>query len=265
MYIDFHIHAFDDKIAEKAIAKLEKVSEAKAYSDGTVNDAVRSLVECNVDLGVLLPIATKPAQQGIINDWAKSINSDRIVSFATVHPDALDVYEELDRIKGMGFRGIKLHPDYQNFFVDEERMISIYKKCANLVFLVVFHEGFDLLSPDSIHSTPGAFKRVFDVVPDMTAVLAHLGGMNMWDDVEKYLCGTDGKIYFDTAFIGGSIDPVQCKRIIKSHGANRILLASDFPWHTTLSEIEFIRSLNLSQEENENIFYKNAQKLLGII
>ena len=36
MYIDFHTHAFADKIAQKAIARLESVSKLKAYTDGTV-------------------------------------------------------------------------------------------------------------------------------------------------------------------------------------------------------------------------------------
>lgn len=263
MYIDFHMHAFDDEIALKAIKKLEDICQSKAFTDGTVKGAVNLLNECNVGKGVLLPIATKPSQQKKLNDWAKAQESDFIIPFGTIHPEAPDMADELNRIKSMGMKGIKLHPDYQNFFVDEDRMISIYEKCAELNLIVVFHAGFDPLSADCIHATPQALRRVFKAVPDLTAVLGHLGGMNLWDDVKKYLCGIKGNVYFDTALIAGNINKKLCEDIINLHGADRVLLASDSPWHKVSGEINFIDSLNLTQEEKNCIYYKNAIKLLA--
>lgn len=264
MVIDFHVHAFDERIAEKAISKLEKTSDSKAFNNGTIKETIECFDKWGVDKGVLLPIATKPSQQKTINNWALNQASDRIIPFGSVHPDAEDVLEEIERIKLMGLKGIKFHPDYQEFFIDDDKMLPIYKKCTELGLIVVFHAGFDPLSPDIIHAMPEASARVFKAVPDMIMVLAHLGGMYHFDDVEKYLVGLKGKLYFDTAFINNNIDKPQLERIIKNHGADRILLASDNPWHEASGEIALVKSLGISDEDKELILHKNAERLLGL-
>ena len=53
-------------------------------------------------------------------------------------------------------------------------------------------------------------------------------------------------------------------RILKLHGANKLLFGTDAPWNPADREINSIRSLPISQEEQEAIFHGNARKLLGI-
>lgn len=267
MYIDFHTHAFADAIAERAITKLEDIIMKSGYPDpqpavtrGSVPELLACLDEWKVDRAVILPIATKPSQQTSINNWARSIMSDRLYCFGTVHPDAEDALEELVRIKELGLKGVKLHPDYQGFFADEERVFPIYRKCAELGLPVIFHAGRDALSMDCIHCTPQMSARVLDAVPEMTLILAHLGGNDCWDDVERYLVGRD--VYFDTAFIDGHITDEQAERIINAHGAERILFASDCPWHPSTAEIGLIDRIGLTEEQREMIFWKNALRLL---
>jgi len=264
MIIDFHVHAFNDKIAERAISKLEATVEFKAFTDGTLADTIKRFDEWGVDKGVLLPIATKPSQQTVINDWSIAQESEKIIPFGSVHPDAEDALDELVRIKNIGLKGIKLHPDYQGFIIDDEKLFPIYKKCAELDLPIVFHGGVDAISPDFVHAMPENTARAFKSVPEMTMIIAHLGGMNLWDDVEKYLVGLAGEIYFDTAFIADYCSDEQAERIIKNHGANRILFASDCPWHKSTQEIDMINRLNLSDDEKEMIFYKNAERILNL-
>ena len=99
MIIDFHTHAFSEKIVEKAMSKLTATSGMKPYTDGTVNGLLEIMNNSGVDKSVVLPIATKPSQQRIVNSWAKEIMSDKIYAFGSVHPDAEDALEELDIIK----------------------------------------------------------------------------------------------------------------------------------------------------------------------
>lgn len=264
MYIDFHIHAFDEKVAERAMAKLSECASLTPFTDGTILDTIRTFDECGVDKGVLLPIATKPSQQTMLNDWSKSQESDRIIPFGSVHPDADDAIDELIRIKKLGLKGIKLHPDYQNFVIDDERLFPIYQKCAELDLPIVFHAGFDTVSPDFVHAVPEHSARAFKAVPNMTMILAHLGGYLHSDEVEEHLVGLKGNLYFDTAFTAGNISDEQCERIIKNHGADRILFASDCPWHKCNFEIDMINRLNLTDDEKQMIFYKNAVKLLKL-
>ena len=267
MYIDFHVHAFADNIAERAMSKLSATAEKtglKPVTDGTIAGLKNKLTECNISGAVLLPVATKPSQQTTINNWAASQNNGFFYSFGSVHPMAEEVFEELERIKDLGLYGIKLHPDYQDFYVDDENVIPVYKKCAELDLPVLIHSGYDPLSPDNIHCMPDAAARAFDRVPQMTMILAHGGSMYKWDLVEEYLAGKKGNLFFDVSVIAGQISQEQLTRIIKKHGADRILFGSDCPWDTPLNEIKMINALNISDEEKELIFYKNAEKLLGI-
>ncbi len=265
MYIDFHVHAFADKIAERAISQLVNNSADFGLSpstDGTVSDLRKMLTEKNISHAVLLPIATKPTQQRTINDWALSVKDDFFYPFGTVHPLAEDRLEELERIKESGLYGIKFHPDYQNFFVDDNNMIPVYRRCAQLGLPVLIHAGVDPLSPELVHCTPQAAARVFEAVPEMTLILAHGGGMLLWDDVEKYLAGIKGNLFFDVSVIADYISHEQLSRIVKKHGADRILFGSDSPWSDPLKEINMIDKLELTDEEKDMIFYKNAMKLL---
>ena len=271
MYIDFHTHAFADAIAERAISKLEAtllssgLDQSPPVTRGTVRELLEGMSQWGIDKAVILPIATKPSQQATINNWARDVqsaNDGRIISFGSVHPEAEDALSELERIKEIGLYGVKLHPDYQNVFADDEKLFPIYRKCAELGLPVILHAGLDALSVDCIHCTPQRSVKILDAVPELTLILAHLGGNECWDDVERYLVGRD--VYFDTAFIDGNIADEQTLRIIRSHGADKILFASDCPWHPSSREKAMLERLPLTDEERELISHKNAERLLGL-
>ena len=120
-----------------------------------------------------------------------------------------------DRLKAAGIKGIKLHPDYQGFFVDEKRMLPIYKKISELGFITVFHAGVDIGFPEPVHCTPTMLLRVLDAFGDAPVVAAHFGGYLLWKEVYDVLCGTD--IYLDTAFSSGKMPPRYAKEIIDKH------------------------------------------------
>ncbi|NMA79788.1 MAG: amidohydrolase [Clostridiales bacterium] len=260
--IDFHVHTFADKIAPRAISSLVANSGYPHYTDGTNADTIEKFKSWGVTHGVVLPIATKATQQRTINDWAAGINEESLILFGSVYPYADDSLDELSYISSLGLKGIKLHPDYQDFFLDDERLLPLFRKCAELNLIVVLHMGFDCYSPNVRHATPCAAAKLIDRVPNLKLVLAHLGGYLHWDEVESLLVGKN--VYLDTAFICDDITAEQATRIIKNHGDDKILLASDCPWHRTTDELNFIMSLPISMEAKENICYKNAEKLLNL-
>ncbi|MBQ1518990.1 MAG: amidohydrolase family protein, partial [Ruminococcus sp.] len=53
-------------------------------------------------------------------------------------------------------------------------------------------------------------------------------------------------------------------RIIRKQGADKVLFGSDCPWDDPANEIAMIEDLPLTSEEKEMIFYRNAEKLLGV-
>lgn len=264
MIIDFHVHAFPDALAAKALPLLSKCSGGvKPNYDATISGLKSYLAKNNVDYAVVLNIATNPHQERKVNDFAISLlEKKNIIPFGSVHPDSPNALSELERLAKAGIRGIKLHPDYQHFFVDDEKMFPIYKKIAELGFITVFHAGVDIGYPNPVHCTPERLLRVLDLFDDAPVVAAHFGGWLLWDSVLEDLCGT--KVYLDTAFSSGKMPPNYAKELIKAHGADKVLLGSDMPWSDTLDEVRFVQSLDLSAEDEEKILSNNAKRLLNI-
>ena len=93
-------------------------------------------------------------------------------------------------------------------------------------------------------------------------VLAHLGGCEMSDEVIKHLLDTD--VYFDTSCVLKSIPKNDLLTIINGHGVDKILFASDSPWSDVAGDARIIKSLGLTQEDEEKILYKNSKALLSI-
>lgn len=258
------MHAFPDALAAKALPLLSKCSGGvKPNYDATISGLESYLAKNNVDYAVVLNIATNPHQEKKVNDFAISLlEKKNIIPFGSVHSDSPNALSELERLAKAGIRGIKLHPDYQHFFVDDEKMFPIYKKIAELGFITVFHAGVDIGYPKPVHCTPERLLRVLDLFDDAPVVAAHFGGWLLWDSVLEDLCGT--KVYLDTAFSSGKMPPDYAKELIKAHGADKVLLGSDMPWSDTLDEVRFVQSLDLSAEDEEKILSNNAKRLLNI-
>lgn len=263
MKIDAHIHAFTDAIAEKAINNLSATSGLTPCTNGTVSDTRRFLKDNGIDYGVLLPIATKPHQQETINNWAAEVNTGNLICFGTVHPDNPNCLEELERIKSLGLKGVKIHPEYQGFFIFEQRLIPFWQRCAELDLPVTIHMGYDPLSPLVRRAQPQDLVFIHEKVPKVKLIAAHMGGMYAWEAACNYLAG-DPYIWLDTAFTAGMLEPHLMQQIIKKHGADRVLFASDLPWHAPKQEEQVLNTLDLTHEEKDKIFFKNAVELLKL-
>ncbi|MGI5905614.1 MAG: amidohydrolase family protein [Candidatus Pararuminococcus gallinarum] len=263
MQIDFHTHCFPDKIAERAVGKLYSICGITPQTNGTYDDTCRAMKEWGTDIAVLFNIATNAHQQTSVNNFAASHNNGPTRAFGSVHPEAENALEELERIKELGLRGIKLHPDYQEFFVEEERIFPIYQKCQDLGLMVAFHAGWDPLSPEVVHTTPKGMVTVLDHFPNLTVILAHMGGFNMWEDVEKYMIGRNN-VYLDTSLAMGNMPKEQFVRMVRNHGVKRILFGTDCPWSDGAAAVEYVKASGLTEDEQALIFYKNGCELLGI-
>lgn len=262
MIVDFHVHCFPDELAPKAVPVLAKNSGLRPCTEGTIESIRASMSEAGIDHSVVLSIATKPQQASKISQWAASVQNDSITAFGSIHPDSTDWRSELSAIKEAGLHGIKFHPDYQEFFVDDEKLFPIYKEALEMGLVIIFHAGLDIGLPPPIHCTPERLKKVVRAFPGGRFVAAHLGGFKCWDDVEKYLVGED--LYLDTSFSLKWMERSRFLKIIRAHGCDKVLFASDSPWSGQKEEIEMFRALGLPSEEEKAILGGNAIKLLGL-
>ena len=264
LIIDFHTHCFPDKLASKAMEILRLRSGiTRPFHDGTV-DGLLSLQKADgVDYSVVLNIATNPKQQKNVNDFAISLKEvDGIIPFGSVHPDSPDALDELSRLSENGIKGVKLHPDYQGYFVDDKKMIPIYEKIAELGLITLFHCGFDIGYPEPVHCTAEALASVLPVFGNAPVVAAHFGGIWSMPETRKYLAGKN--VYLDTAYCYGMLTPRMAKELIDLHGADKILFGSDAPWNAPWQDIELVKCFGLSEEDEKAVLGENARKLLGL-
>ncbi len=264
MVIDFHTHAFPDKIASRAVEGLSFASGGLVpQTNGSLDSLKAEMQEDGIDISVVLGIATNPAQQKNLNDFAAEINSqDCFAGFGSIHPDAEDALDELERIKALGLKGVKLHPEYQKFFVDDEKMKPIYKKISQLGLITVFHAGHDIGFNEPFHCMPENLANAM-LWFDSPVVAAHWGGSGCAKEVVKYLCRIEN-LWFDISFGYGTMPKLFAQEILEVKTPDRLLFGSDMPWHRPSWEMRLVETLDISEADKEKIYYKNAIKLLGI-
>lgn len=262
MIIDIHTHCFPDSLAARAVSSLAHTSGLTPFQEGTVEKLIEVMDASGVDLSVLQPIATKCDQTVNINKWAMEIKNDKLISFGTIHPEYEDYKSIIKWLTENGVKGIKFHPEYQDFFVDEPKYFKLYEAILNAGLIILFHSGVDLSYTEPFRCTPKRLAELVDRFPGAKIIAAHMGGYRYWDETEKYLLGKD--IFMDTAYSLEEMGEVLATRIIKEHGTSKILLASDMPWRDPGKDIAFIKSLSLTETEKDNILGNNAKKLLGL-
>ncbi len=269
MIIDFHTHIFPDKIAKKTIGLLSGKGGIPPFSDGTVNRLLIEMEKAGTDVSVTLPVLTKPTQFDSVNRFAAEINQAfkdkerKLISFAGIHPACEDIDKKMKFIKESGFLGVKLHPDYQETFITDDGYLRIMECAKEYDLIVVTHSGVDGAYRDMpVRCTPKLAKELIRKVRHPKFVLAHCGANEMFSDVLETLCGED--VYFDTAYILRFIGEDVFKEVLRRHGEDKILFATDSPWSDIKSDVNIIKSFALGKNTENKLFCENARKLLGI-
>lgn len=260
--IDFHTHAFPDKVAAHAIPALEKAGNVKAGLDGRMASLLASMADSGVEKSVLCLIATRPGQFASILSWAREIRSERVIPFPSFHPDDPEALANINRIADAGFRGIKMHPYYQGFLLDEERMLPLYEGIRDRGLILVMHTGFDIGFPRQRVADPTRILTVVERIPDLKLVTTHLGGWDMWDEVEALLLGRP--IYMDISYSLDFLEPERARRILLRHPQEYLLFGTDSPWGEQGRVIAQVKGLSLGAAREAALFSGNATALLGL-
>lgn len=263
MLIDFHTHAYPERIAASVLDKLSpETAGIYPQTRGTLDSLIEEMDRDGVDYSVVLSIATNPKQQTNVNNFAMECDrSPRVFAFGSVHPDAPNALEELERIHAAGLKGVKFHPEYQQFYVNDEKMRPIYRKISQLGLITTFHAGKDFQYSPPYHGLP---EHLLDALKwfDSPVIAAHWGAGEYHQDVLKLLCGRD--LYFDLSFGYGLVSKDVGQAILDRHGPDRLLFASDMPWHRPSWELTLVNQLDMSQADRDKILYRNAAKLLNL-
>lgn len=255
---DVHTHIFPEKIAQKAVENIGRYYNIDMWGDGTVDALLESGRQVGVDRYLVHSSATHVDQVKAINNYIAGVvkSHPNLIGFGTLHFDLDDIDSEVARIIALGLKGIKLHPEFQHFVIDEPSMMPVYKGIVGKLPLLI-HVGDQ--NRDS--SSPLRLARVLDRFPDLVVIAAHFGGYRMWEDSRKYLLGRN--IFMDTSSSLAYLDPATAVEMIRSHGAAKFMFGSDYPMWTHRAELDRFLRLDLTEAEREAILYNNAATLFG--
>ncbi|MBN1523580.1 MAG: amidohydrolase family protein [Spirochaetales bacterium] len=260
--IDFHTHAFPDAVAEKAVPALEAAAEVNAFHDGTIAGLLESMDTASIEKAVVCSIATKPSQFSPILEWSTSIRSERLFPLASVHPEDEQLEEHVHEVKKAGLSGIKMHPYYQNYSIDEERMFPFYEALIENELFLVCHTGFDIAYPRDRIADPEKIKFIAEKYPSLCFITTHLGAWEDWKEVEKHLMGKP--VYIEISYTLGILEDDEFVRLVNKHPADYLLFGTDSPWDDQKRAKEHLLSLPLSESLKEKMLHTNAARLLKL-
>ena len=142
--IDIHTHIYPDKIARKAADSVRDFYnlDGSLAMDGTVDMLLNRGAEAGISQFVVLPVSNSPTRVRSINSFLleQATTHDNFIGFGTVHAEMEGLMEEVDWILQSGLRGIKMHPDSQQFAIDDERLYPMYDYLQDKIPLML-HMG----------------------------------------------------------------------------------------------------------------------------
>ena len=255
--IDMHAHFFPDELAKRAVENLGSYYNYEMHGNGTFDDLVSSAESAGVEKLVIHSTALKASQVENVNNSTAAHISDNVAGFGSLHQDYEGDFEkEVKRIKSLGLRGIKLHPDFQHFNTDDKKMYPMYEIISAEGLPVLFHVGDE----KSDCSAPHRLANVHRDFPELKIIAAHLGGYSMWEEAEEYLLGKN--LYIDTSSCFRVISYDRIRSLIRKHDADMIMFGTDYPIERHDYCVENFLNLKLTDTELEKIFYQNAEKLI---
>lgn len=260
MIIDAHCHVYPDKIAERASAATgDFYSLTDESFDGKVSTLIREGKQAGVDKYIIQSVATTPKQVGSINRFiAETVKeySDMMYGLGTLHPDSEDMEGDVKEIIELGLKGVKLHPDIQAFKLDDYRCLKIYELCEKYGLPALIHTGDKRYD----YSNPNRLIPILDIYENLTVVGAHFGGWSIWEEAAEALHGRKN-FFVDCSSSFYALDDDTVMKLIRMYGVDNVVFGTDYPMWKPEVDVERLKSLPLTDEEKEKIFWKNAVRI----
>jgi predicted TIM-barrel fold metal-dependent hydrolase len=257
--VDIHAHIFPDKIAQKASDAIGEFYGIPMKFDGTVSTLLDLNERFGVDASVVHSVATVPQQVAAINDFIAETagrHPGRLIGFATIHPGFDGIGREIDRVISLGLRGVKIHPDFQKFCLDDEDAFPIYEAIEGRLPILV-HTGDQRYEYSKARRMANVIRRF----PRLQAICAHFGGYSEWTESAAILQGCGVQV--DTSSSMFALSPGEVRRLIDGFGVDNVLFGTDYPMWGPENELKWLGRVELTPAEREKILHGNAERLFG--
>ena len=269
--LDSHTHIFPDRIAPAAVRATEEFYSdirteeavpppASERGSGTVADLLARCARAGVTGAVVFSAATLPRQVESINDFiaASCREHPELIGVGTMHAGYPDMDKETERMKALGLRGVKIHPDIQGFDLDDERLLPFYDRLRGEGMFVIAHTGDRRYD----RSAPRRLARVARLFPELRLVGAHFGGWSQWEEARECLAGLPN-VYVDTS---STLNYGNREAAVKGFAAfdpTHVFFGSDYPMGDPGAELERLRALGLGEELLRGVLGENLARFLG--
>ncbi len=260
--IDSHAHIYPEKIAARAILGTDNFYGVHSSEHGMGSELIEKSGEYGIDRYVVQSVATTAKQVKSINEFiANEVEKSggRLIGLGTLYPDSPELVSDYCHLKELGLHGVKLHPDIQNFKVDDPRCMKIYELCEADDTPILMHTG-DIRYDNS---NPNRLCPILDSYKGLRIIGAHLGGYSVWDEAKEKLPQYQN-LYVDCSSSFPFMSKEKAKELILSYGAERVLWGTDYPMWSPKKELDTFFSLGLSEEQNKLILSQNAIKVFKI-
>lgn len=260
MILDAHTHVWPDAVAARALAG--SVPGLEPFGDGTVSGLLASMDRAGIDRSVVLGVANTPEQVEKVQRFVSSLDPQAFIGFGSIHP-LLSVEDNLASLRRSGVRGIKIHPIFQGFALDDPGLLPILA-ALDPGFVVIVHVGAGGSAKQTEMATPAMMVRLGREFPLLNFVACHFGGYRQFADALDVVAGEP--IMVDTSWPPGlaQLDPAAVRDFISRHGAERVVFSSDWPMADQAREVEAIAALGLPHDDTELILGANLARVLGL-
>jgi hypothetical protein len=275
--IDIHIHIQPlEMFKPHALELIERgrrdYQDVLKYSSSP-HDFLKFLDEAGIERAGLINYVS-PDVIGFtpeVNDWVArycSVAPKRLLAFGSVHPRYVrDAAAEVDRLKAIGIRGLKVHPSHQLFAPNAYRdglgpLAALYDRAQANALPVMIHTGTSIFpGARNLYAQPMLVDDVAVDYPELVMILAH-GGRPLWMEEAFFLVRRHKNMYMDISGIPPQKLMEYFPRIEEI--ADKVLFGTDWPGPGVpgvRGNIEKFRALPISETAQRKILYENAARL----
>ena len=255
---DAHAHIFPPKIEATAVHAIGAFYDRPALMahPGSPEELAADMGRAGIRRALVFSTATTTHQVESIDRFIlKSCRENpAFIGLGTMHEDYEDFVRELAFLRENGIHGIKLHPDFQKFPIDAEKMLPIYEEMEARDMFLLVHTG----DPRYDYSHPSRLARVARLFPRLRCIGAHFGGWGVWPLGQEELADLPN-VWVDTSSTLGFPQGGAARALegLRAFDPKRIFFGTDFPMWDPAEELERLLALDLPQAFLEDILWNN--------
>lgn len=214
-------------------------------------------------LAELSPITTGICTNEQVREFCKG--RTRLIPFCDINPHLhTDLGRELrSKVEVEGFRGVKLYPTYQHYYLNDPRMYPLYQAAQELGVPVLIHTGSSVFKGSRLkYGDPLHLDDVATDFPSLNLVMAH-SGRGFWYDRAFFLSKLHANLYMEVS----GLPPAKLLTYFPELASNtdKTIFGSDWPGMMRIKHnMDAISDLPLPAAGVANILGGNAARLLGL-